>query len=366
MASDQSSPLRSQAYLDEYNGYQLRSVCIAFMVLDTFFVGLRFLARYFQKAPLGWDDFLIPISLINLLAMGIDSLLALRWAVGYHIERVLKTMPDQIANWGKNSFYAIPILYATAVAWPKLSILLLYLRIFTYKWPRICCWTIAAIIIITAIGNVFGIALQCFPVEKAWNPTLPGHCNNIQAHLIYGSLPNIVTDVAMLLLPIPLVWKLQTSTHVKIGLLATFMVGGAGLITSVIRFAEFFLNQYASDGTWFATPLYIWVIVEASIYHMCACLLTFRPIVVRIIYSPSVSSVYSWLKKRTPYGSTSERSKDRSNKEVKQTASSSFAKGTDSTENLAENSGWYEMEPVPPAGVHVRRDFAVTFSSDMV
>jgi hypothetical protein len=41
----------------------------------------------------------------------------------------------------------------------------------------------------------------------------------------YGSIPNIVTDVVMLILPMPLIWGLHVSTKVKIGLLVTFLLG---------------------------------------------------------------------------------------------------------------------------------------------
>ena len=53
-----------------------------------------------------------------------------------------------------------------------------------------------------------------------------GHCNNIEAHFIYASIPNIVTDVAMILLPIPVVWNLHVPRHVKLGLVMTFLVAG--------------------------------------------------------------------------------------------------------------------------------------------
>lgn len=55
---------------------------------------------------------------------------------------------------------------------------------------------------------------------------LHGWCIPQEPHLRYGtSLTDIVTDVVMLILPIPLVWNLQTSRKVKIGLMVTFLTG---------------------------------------------------------------------------------------------------------------------------------------------
>jgi hypothetical protein len=41
----------------------------------------------------------------------------------------------------------------------------------------------------------------------------------------YGSIPNLVTDVVVLILPLPLVWGLHVSSKEKIGLLVTFLLG---------------------------------------------------------------------------------------------------------------------------------------------
>ena len=72
--SSTSIPIRnmslSQAQeliLAEYNGYHLRNVAIAFIVLEVFFVGLRYVARYISRAPTGLDDiFMIPSLITNL------------------------------------------------------------------------------------------------------------------------------------------------------------------------------------------------------------------------------------------------------------------------------------------------------------
>lgn len=57
----------SPAYLAEYIGNQVIGVAIAFMVLETVFVILRFVARRKTLSPLGWDDYLIyPALVVNL------------------------------------------------------------------------------------------------------------------------------------------------------------------------------------------------------------------------------------------------------------------------------------------------------------
>ena len=69
-----TGPELTQAYLDEFNGDQLRTTCIIFIVLDTLCVALRFWSRRYQKAPFGWDDYLIIPAWICTVGVAIDGL----------------------------------------------------------------------------------------------------------------------------------------------------------------------------------------------------------------------------------------------------------------------------------------------------
>ena len=66
----------------------------------------------------------------------------------------------------------------------------------------------------------------CRPRRKIWTPELPGKCANINALYIVSSVFNLLSDIAMLSVPIYLVWSLQMSVRRKIGVSAIFCVGG--------------------------------------------------------------------------------------------------------------------------------------------
>ena len=42
--------------MEEYNGNRAIACGVVFLVLNTLFVGLRFVARRMKKVPWGWDD----------------------------------------------------------------------------------------------------------------------------------------------------------------------------------------------------------------------------------------------------------------------------------------------------------------------
>ena len=69
------------------------------------------------------------------------------------------------------------------------------------------------------------IFLVCQPLAKFWNPLSPGKCINIEALSYYGGISNLVTDVWLFLLPVPLIVRLHVSRPKKIGLSVIFTIG---------------------------------------------------------------------------------------------------------------------------------------------
>lgn len=72
---------------------------------------------------------------------------------------------------------------------------------------------------------IFTSILGCRPFAVAWNPTGDGHClqESTVAYAITGI--NIFTDIIVLVLPLPWLWKLQMDTSRKISITAMFLLG---------------------------------------------------------------------------------------------------------------------------------------------
>lgn len=123
---------------------------------------------------------------------------------------------------------ASEFLYMVGITFPKISILVLYLRIFIDHRVRIATWTVMAVVIghfvITGIICTFTI---CQPFAYKWDKTIPGgHCANLMAAYKYISIPNIITDLAILGLPYSTLRQLRTGKIQKFGIFVTFMTGG--------------------------------------------------------------------------------------------------------------------------------------------
>ena len=128
-------------------------------------------------------------------------------------------------EWGKY-LVAIATIYFGGANIPKLAILALYRRLFPNKSNRVPIYMLMSILIALSISTMVISLAACRPFAANWNPGLPdSHCIDKEAFFRFGSLPNIITDIVMLILPIRVVWNLHTTTRLKIGLTITFMTG---------------------------------------------------------------------------------------------------------------------------------------------
>lgn len=77
---------------------------------------------------------------------------------------------------------------------------------------------------------------QCSPIARAWNPLIEGTCLNLRAVFIGNAVPNIVTDILILTMPIYHVWKLQMRKSQRLALTGIFMLGAFVIFASIYRF----------------------------------------------------------------------------------------------------------------------------------
>ncbi len=130
----------------------------------------------------------------------------------------------------------------------KVSILLFYRRLFprentTPTW-RLCHLLLMILSVALGVIGIFGFVFQCAPIAYSWDLTIPGgHCINRGAFARFTNVGNIVTDILILVMPIPIVWSLHLPKNKKIGVCLLFLLGGFVCIASVVRF--YYLKDYA-------------------------------------------------------------------------------------------------------------------------
>ncbi|KAF8859218.1 hypothetical protein BDZ45DRAFT_650426 [Acephala macrosclerotiorum] len=263
-------PNTSGQDLSKNKQLNLKSTSITLVILAGLFVGLRFLSRRKKRAYIGIDDYFIILAYISITK---DSAV-IRYGLGVHAAAL---DIDQLIAVGKG-LLAFECIYVTTVALTKVSLLLMYYRIFPINSMRIGCWILGALSVCWCISIIVVCIFQCAPISKAWNPSIPGHCINLKGSFIGNAVPNILTDVAILTLPMPQVWRLHTTLIQRCQLSVVFLLGSFVVFTSIYRFTTLF-QFVPSDLTWTLANACTWVIVESSAGIISACLPTLAPLI---------------------------------------------------------------------------------------
>jgi len=137
-----------------------------------------------------------------------------------------------------------PVFYLS-VYWIKTSITLANRRVtgMTFRSWRIAHWTYLAILLVLMPISVFLNMFQCSPVAAGYslkaiavmpNPRQIVCLNRNAISLAIRSL-HIITDFALLCVPIIVVCRLQLPVKKKFRLCIVFCVGGVSCIASVVR-----------------------------------------------------------------------------------------------------------------------------------
>ena len=146
--------------------------------------------------------------------------------VGYHFAAILNRPHTKLGPF-KKLIFVFANIYIPSVTFPKLAMLCFFLRIFVQRWQRRACYILMGVLVATALATFTTNLVQCVPLEFAWNVerVAGAHCLNQQLFWSLISLPNIITDLVMLALPVPVICKIQLSWKDKVGLLLTFATG---------------------------------------------------------------------------------------------------------------------------------------------
>lgn len=109
----------------------------------------------------------------------------------------------------------------------KLSILSFYLRFSVERAFRMAVYLVMFVTIGYTLPNAFLFLYICRPMAYYWDRSIPGGmCINDQAAFDAANFLNMLTDYAILLLPIWMLQPLRRPLLKKIGITLVLMTGG--------------------------------------------------------------------------------------------------------------------------------------------
>lgn len=125
------------------------------------------------------------------------------------------------------SLFVIVLLYPLVVALVKSSTLLLYSHLLGVRSDvRMQIRIASGIVWGWAVGVALSTLFICTPMAFNWNPSLPqGRCGHQDAFYIAGGIANTITDVMVIVLPMPHIWSLQMPASQKAAVSGVFALG---------------------------------------------------------------------------------------------------------------------------------------------
>ncbi|KAL4939192.1 hypothetical protein BDV06DRAFT_214513 [Aspergillus oleicola] len=243
-------------------------------------VALRLMNRV-VAGQLGLDDYTIVGALAVAIAISGVGFPLKTYGLGQNIW----TIPFDDIDECMKLFFIEEVLYVISTALVKLSMLLLYLRLFPNRLLRLAIFISLAITTAWAVGSFFAQLFSCQPISyywKQWDQEHVGHCVSHNDLLLSHSIINIVLDVLVIILPMPVLVKLHMSLEKRIGMCLMFAVGLVVTVISMLRLVESVGFNTTMNPTKDFVPVGVWSLLEIDIGIMCSCMPGIRALCKRL------------------------------------------------------------------------------------
>ncbi|KAK4646955.1 uncharacterized protein QC761_100170 [Podospora bellae-mahoneyi] len=181
------------------------------------FVALRFYTRGVLIKVIGGSDWSILVALIFAGATCGGVIEQATHGAGQHVWDLDPNDTPSAIAWGRAAWYCI-LFYLITLCFSKISILLLYIHLFTFKWARLAGQILLGIVIITHLFMALATFTACIPLNSYWDFTVEKKYCHAQSVWWSNTGMHMVTDFLIFLLPMPVVWSIRLPRRQKLAL----------------------------------------------------------------------------------------------------------------------------------------------------
>ncbi|KAI0022476.1 hypothetical protein F4780DRAFT_173677 [Xylariomycetidae sp. FL0641] len=285
---------------DSRGGVVVGTAVLSVIVAGTA-VGLRLYTRAVLVRKIGLDDYMAITSMAFLLALGVGQCFNVASGLGRHIYDL--NLPDDFIPYFRD-FWICLLLYNIALLFIKMTFLFQYYRVVAQVQKLKIIYIVAMVLVGGwTLSQVILIGFLCLPIQGLWDPSVKAMCLDAKAENDLNAIGNIVTDFIVLLLPLPVLLRLNLRPAQKWALIGVFCLGFFTCIVSIIRRVTGLM--FTQDVTYSSVDVNAWSIAEVASGITCAALPTLKPLLSR--YFPSLKSKIQRLSdyhKNSQYRST--------------------------------------------------------------
>ncbi|KAJ6789406.1 hypothetical protein PWT90_03636 [Aphanocladium album] len=291
------------------------AVTISTLAIASVFVFARMVCRFLIVKKVTWGDNFMMLAWLLAFFLSFTVALGTFSGLGKYDQDIDSHFLPRL----RRCEYVFSILYNPALMAVKTSILIFYLRLAknTQVVLRYASWATLIVVNLAGVVLTFMNIFQCSPISAAWRAFYigPVKCIPLLTEFICAAPVNIVTDLAILALPIPVLTGMRLPPQQKTILILTFTIGIFVTIVDVIRI--YYLQQAIgsssnstanekddrfgahADFAYNASLSLMWSVVEVNLGIICACIPTLKPLILKLL--PSM--LYDPNRTRTTPGS---------------------------------------------------------------
>ncbi|KAK0100751.1 hypothetical protein ONS95_007201 [Cadophora gregata] len=210
----------------------------------------------------------------------------------------------------KKTLYFDIMLHSPTTFFVKATLLLIFIRVFSPMSKAVrAIYGFMIILLLYYTAQTAAKIWVCSPIGAFWNPAIRKSCINTRIVFRIDNAVSVITDLVILILPIPLLWSVQMTRKKKIGIGMLLGAGGLATICSAARMILTLVRDIP-DATLGATNFKMLAVSELAIALACACVPSFHVLYSRLSEkSKAKRSGYTSSVKMSTFGSSSKGSR---------------------------------------------------------
>ncbi|KAI4086882.1 MAG: hypothetical protein LQ344_007208 [Seirophora lacunosa] len=223
---------------DNPDGRAFAAILIFFLAVAATCCLLRVYSRRLHRHALDASDYMCFLAL--LLDIGLTVIIWGAFAHGYGQDISQFSLDD--ARFSARIYIAINTLWVGAAVSVRIAIVLLCVRIFPIRQFRWASWFVIALNLATFLSIFLATFLICSPIYYAFDRTIPnGRCGDLTKFELYTACMSLLLDFLLVILPLPMLWRLQMKKKKKVQLSIVF---GTGIIIVLLTLLRIFLSRF--------------------------------------------------------------------------------------------------------------------------
>jgi hypothetical protein len=222
-----------QPYLSSVKG-----AVIALPIVTTFVFAARiWTRRWYQRVPLWWDDHMASLSLLLVWAQTVLLLLSIsigkagQHSVSQSFDTLMQSLKFEVTT---------QILYGLCACIIKFSICLFIFRLTppSSKVMRMVLYGTMVFLFLQFISQFLVTMFGCRPYAATWDLKVrlaTQNCVDVYKYVLAFASMWTITDAWILMLPIPLVWRLDATIQRKVATWMLFALGALVCVASALK-----------------------------------------------------------------------------------------------------------------------------------